>query len=194
MAVVPPLIGGYLVRALTSYLIFGLLALSVGLITGYGRLFNLGVGANFGVSAYTVAILTHFGVTNPFVLLGAALFAGFLVSLLFAFYALVASGIEYLMLTFLTTLAFAALPLATLDLTGGDNGLRVVGGTGSLVRPEPAGRQQLLLVRAGGRVGSSVAVLVSSWPRRAARPSRPSAATRRAPPRWATACRATAWR
>jgi branched-chain amino acid transport system permease protein len=129
MAIVPPLIGGYVVRGLTTYMIFGLLALSVGLITGYGRLFNLGVGANFGVSAYTVAILTHFGLTNPFALLFAALFTGFLVSLLFSFYALVASGVEYLMLTFLTTAAFAAFPLATLDLTGGDNGLRVLGGT-----------------------------------------------------------------
>lgn len=129
LAIVPPVIGGYLVRGLTSYMIFGLLALAVGLITGYGRLFNLGVGANFGVSAYTVAILTHSGVTNGVVLLLAALAAGVVVSLLFSFYALVASGIEYLMLTFLTTAAFAAVPLATLDLTGGDNGLRVLGGT-----------------------------------------------------------------
>ena len=129
LAIVPPLVGGYLVRGLTSYMIFGLLALAVGLITGYGRLFNLGVGANFGVSAYTVAILSHFAIINPFVLFGAALLAGLLVSLLFSFYALVASGIEYLMLTFLTTAAFAAVPLATLDLTGGDNGLRVSGGS-----------------------------------------------------------------
>jgi branched-chain amino acid transport system permease protein len=128
MAIVPPLIGGYLVQALTSYLISGLLALSVGLITGYGRLFNLGVGANFGVSAYAVAILTHAGVFNPLVLLGAAVLVGVLVSLLFAFYALISSGIEYLMLTFLTTLAFARLPLTAIDLTGGDNGLTVVGG------------------------------------------------------------------
>ena len=113
LALVPPMIGGYIVRALTSYMIFGLLALAVGLITGYGRLFNLGVGANFGVSAYTVAVLTHFQITNPVELLVAALLAGLIVSLLFSFYALVASGIEYLMLTFLTTAAFAAVPLAT---------------------------------------------------------------------------------
>ena len=125
MIVVPPLIGGYIVRGLTSYMIFGLLALAVGLITGYGRLFNLGVGANFGVSAYTVAILTHHGVTNPFALVAAALATGVLVAMLYAFYALVASGIEYLMLTFLTTAAFAAVPLTLLDLTGGDNGLNV---------------------------------------------------------------------
>src|SRR5579864_1603234 len=109
-------------------MIFGLLALAVGLITGYGRLFNLGVGANFGVSAYTVGVLSHFQVSGGLPLLLAALIAGVVVSLLFSFYALVASGIEYLMLTFLTTAAFAAVPLATLELTGGDNGLRVLGG------------------------------------------------------------------
>jgi branched-chain amino acid transport system permease protein len=128
MAIETPQVGGYLVQALTSYLISGLLALAVGLITGYGRLFNLGVGATFGVSAYTVAILTHAGITNPFVLLGAAVLAGIVVSMLFSLYALISSGIEYLMLTFLTTLAFATIPLATIELTGGDNGLTVVGG------------------------------------------------------------------
>ncbi len=128
LAIVPPVIGGFLVRALTSYLIFGLLALSVGLITGYGRLFNLGVGANFGISAYAVAVLSQFGITNPFVLVLCALGAGVIVALLFAFYAVVASGTEYLMLTFLTTLAFSVLPLTATDLTGGDNGLSVKGG------------------------------------------------------------------
>src|SRR5581483_11294181 len=130
LAVVPPAIGGYVPRALTSYLIFGLLALSVGLISGYGRLFNLGVGANFGVSAYAVAVLSQYGLTNPFLLLVGALTSGLLVALLFSFYALVASGVEYLMLTFLTTLAFAVLPLALPDLLGGDNGLALKGGLG----------------------------------------------------------------
>ncbi|HEV7665999.1 MAG TPA: branched-chain amino acid ABC transporter permease [Chloroflexota bacterium] len=128
MAIVPPVMGGYAVQALTSYLISGLLALAVGLITGYGRLFNLGVGANFGVSAYAVAILTHQGITEPFTLFAVAIIAGVVVSLLFAFYALIASGVEYLMLTFLTTLAFASIPHAANDLTGGDNGLTVNGG------------------------------------------------------------------
>ena len=128
LAIVPPVVGGYLLRGLTSYLIFGLLALGVGLITGYGRMFNLGVGANFGVAAYTVAILSHQHITQPVALFIAAALAGIVVSLLYSLYALVASGVEYLMLTFLTTAALAAVPLATLDVTGGDNGLRVLGG------------------------------------------------------------------
>ena len=127
LAIVPPLIGGFFVSALTSYLIFGLLALSVGLITGYGRLFNLGVGANFGISAYAVAIMTQHDIGNPFVLLFGALLAGLIVSLLFAFYAVVSSGTEYLMLTFLTTLAFSIAPLTANDFTGGDNGLSLKG-------------------------------------------------------------------
>jgi branched-chain amino acid transport system permease protein len=130
VAVIPPAVGGYLVRALTSYLIFGLLALSVALITGYGRLFNVGVGAIYGASAYIVAILSQHGVLNPFVLLLSAVVAGLVVSLLFALYALIASGVEYLMLTFLTTLAFAGIPKAAKALTGGDNGLSLKGGLG----------------------------------------------------------------
>jgi branched-chain amino acid transport system permease protein len=128
LAVVPPVIGGFLLRALSGYLIFGLLALSVGLISGYGRLFNLGVGANFGISAYAVAAISQFGITNPIVLLLGSLGSGLLVALLFAFYSLVSAGTEYLMLTFLTTLAFAVLPLAVPGLLGGDNGLAVKGG------------------------------------------------------------------
>ena len=52
------------------------------------------------------------------------------VALLFSFYAVVASGTEYLMLTFLTTLAFSVAPLTAPTLTGGDNGLSVKGGLG----------------------------------------------------------------
>ena len=52
--------------------------------------------------------------------------AGFAAAVLLV--ALASSGVEYLMLTFLTTLAFAALPLTWLEVLGGDNGLTVTGG------------------------------------------------------------------
>ena len=127
--VVPPAVGGFLPHQITSYLIFGLFALSVGLITGYGRLFNIGIGATFGVASYAVAIPSHYGLTNPWLLLLCSLAAGVLVSLLFSAYAILAAGIEYLMLTFLTTLAFFNIPLAAQGVTGGENGLQVKGGT-----------------------------------------------------------------
>lgn len=127
-AIVPPLVGGFLSHQIASYLIFGMFALSVGLISGYGRLFNIGIGATFGVAAYAVAMLAQAGITNPFVLLLCSILAGTLVSLLFGVYSIVATGIEYLMLTFLTTLAFFNIPLVAQSATGGENGLQIKAG------------------------------------------------------------------
>ena len=122
---VPPLYGQFLPQRVSNYLIFGLPALAVGLIAGHARLLNVGVGATFGVAAYAVAIPAQHGVLNPFLLMLAALAAGLVVSVLFAVYAVVATGLEYLLLTLLTTAAFASLPLLATSLTGGENGLSV---------------------------------------------------------------------
>jgi len=123
-----PAFGDTTPQRLAVYLIFGLLGLSVALLTGFARLFNIGIGAVFGVSAYTVAILTNQGVFNPLLLMFGALAAGLVVSVLFGVYTNVATGIEYMMLTFLTTLAMSRVPDAAAKLTGGDNGLQVRGG------------------------------------------------------------------
>jgi branched-chain amino acid transport system permease protein len=124
---VPPLYGQYLPQRISDYLIFGLPALAVGLIAGHARLLNVGVGATFGVSAYAVAIMSQHSVLNPVVLLLGALAAGVLVSVLFAVYAVVATGLEYLLLTLLTTSAFFSVPLLFTGVTGGENGLPVKG-------------------------------------------------------------------
>jgi branched-chain amino acid transport system permease protein len=128
LALVPLFVGGTMPQKAAVYLIYGLLALSVSLIIGFARLLNIGVGAIFGVGAYTVAILTQHNISNPFVVLAVAILAGLAISLLFGLYANVASGIEYMMLTFLTTLAMATIPSVAPVLTGGDNGLQVKGG------------------------------------------------------------------
>jgi branched-chain amino acid transport system permease protein len=127
-ALVIPFISDNLSQRYAIYLIYGLLGVSVALITGFGRLFNIGVGAIFGLSAYTVAFLTNHSVTNPLVLLLSAVIMALLMATLFGVYTNVASGIEYMMLTFLTTLAMGALPSVAPQITGGDNGLQVRGG------------------------------------------------------------------
>ncbi|MBV9325006.1 MAG: hypothetical protein JO352_14585 [Chloroflexi bacterium] len=128
LALVPLVVGGSMPQRAAVYLIYGLLALSVSLMIGFARLLNIGVGAIFGVGAYTVAILTQHNISNPVVVFASAIAVGLLISLLFGLYANVASGIEYMMLTFLTTLAMATLPSVSPALTGGDNGLQVKGG------------------------------------------------------------------
>jgi branched-subunit amino acid ABC-type transport system permease component len=127
-AILAPLFSENLSQRLGVYLIYGLLGVSVALITGFGRLFNIGVGAVFGVSAYTVAFLTNHNVFNPLVLFAAAVLAALVISVLFGVYTNVASGVEYMMLTFLTTLAMATVPSVAPQITGGDNGLQVKGG------------------------------------------------------------------
>src|SRR6266851_2146832 len=125
---VVPLLSENLPQRMAIYLIYGLLGISVALITGFGRLFNIGVGAIFGLSAYTVAFLTNHDVYNPIVLFAAATVAALVMATLFGVYTNVASGIEYMMLTFLTTLAMGTLPSVAPQITGGDNGLQVKGG------------------------------------------------------------------
>ena len=127
-AFVLPLVSENLPQRVTIYMIYGLLGVSVALITGFGRLFNIGVGAIFGLSAYSVAFLTNHAISQPFILLIAAVIAALMMAVLFGVYTNVASGIEYMMLTFLTTLAMGALPSVAPQITGGDNGLQVRGG------------------------------------------------------------------
>jgi branched-chain amino acid transport system permease protein len=128
LALYPPAKGGFAPQQATGYLNYGLLAFSVALMVGYARLFNIGIGATCGVSAYAVAILSQHDVHNPIVLFLAAIASGLVISVLFGIYAIVASGVEYLMLTFLTTIAMSKVPNLATDLTGGDNGLIVKGG------------------------------------------------------------------
>jgi branched-chain amino acid transport system permease protein len=75
-----------------------------------------------------VAFLTNHNVYNPLVLFAVAVCAALLMSTLFGVYTNVASGIEYMMLTFLTTLAMGTMPSVAPQITGGDNGLQVKGG------------------------------------------------------------------
>jgi len=131
VVVAVPLLSENLPQRMAIYLIYGLLGISVALITGFGRLFNIGVGAIFGLSAYTVAFLTNHDVYNPIVLFAAATLAALVMATLFGVYTNVASGIEYMMLTFLTTLAMGTLPSVAPQITGGDNGLQVKGGLAS---------------------------------------------------------------
>jgi branched-chain amino acid transport system permease protein len=128
VALAAPYLAANNAQRVVVYLIFGLLAVSVALITGFGRLFNIGIGAIFGLSAYTVAFLTQHQIYNPLVLFVVAILVALVMAFVFGVYTNVASGIEYMMLTFLTTLAMGVLPSVAPQITGGDNGLQLKGG------------------------------------------------------------------
>ena len=102
-------------------MIFGLAALSLNLILGFGGMTSLGHAAFLGIGAYTVGLLMHNGVVNGFVHIAAVLASGAASSLLIGSLCLRTGGLSFIMLS----LAFAQLlyVISTgLKGIGGDDG------------------------------------------------------------------------
>ncbi len=92
-AIAPAFASNYWISQLSYYLIYGLLALSLSLVWGYGGILCFGQAIFFGIGGYAMAVLTK-GMISPFLVnsyLGlifavsaAALFAAILGYFLFA--------------------------------------------------------------------------------------------------------------
>jgi len=108
----------------TRMMIFGIAAMSLDLILGFAGLFSLGHAVYLGIGGYTVAILSHYGVTNGFMHFGAAIavsaFAAFVIGLV----SLRTSGVFFLMITlaFSQMVYFLAI---SINAFGGDDGLEI---------------------------------------------------------------------
>jgi branched-chain amino acid transport system permease protein len=113
---------GYVLSLLTRVMIFGLAAMSLDLILGYGALVSFGHAAFFGIGAYSVGILASHGIEDAFVQVPVAL----VVSAAFAFatgaISLRTKGVYFIMITlaFGQMLFFLATSLAPY---GGDDGM-----------------------------------------------------------------------
>lgn len=123
----------YLVSIVTLALIYGLFAMSIDLMGGYGGHMSLGQAGIFGVGAYGVAYMaSRVGaphVTQVLVGLGAAL----VVSVVFALTAMRTTGVYYLMVTLAQGMIIWGLSIRLTTVTGAENGLRGVD------RPEAVG-------------------------------------------------------
>jgi branched-subunit amino acid ABC-type transport system permease component len=123
-ALAPLVLGGSALQQASMVLVFALLAASVAVLLRVGGVLNLGIGVIFGTAAYAVALLSRVDLASQWLLIAAVL-AACAPALLYGVYAGVASGIEYIMLTFLTTAAASKLPILVPGLSGGANGLEV---------------------------------------------------------------------
>jgi branched-chain amino acid transport system permease protein len=102
-------------------MVFGLAALGLNLILGFGGMTSLGHAAFLGIGAYTVGLLVLNGVVNGLVHVGALLAVGALSALLIGAICLRTGGLSFIMLT----LAFAQLLYVIgtgLKGIGGDDG------------------------------------------------------------------------
>src|SRR6185312_10927410 len=110
----------------TRVMIFAIAALSLDLILGYGGLVSFGHAAYLGVGAYSVGILSYYGIDNGLVQFGVAILAAALVSLFIGAVSLRTSGIAFVMITlaFAQMLSFLAIGV---NMFGGDDGLSING-------------------------------------------------------------------
>jgi branched-subunit amino acid ABC-type transport system permease component len=123
-ALAPLVLGASALQQAGMVLVFTLLAAAVAVLLRVGGVLNVGIGVIFGASAYAVALLSGAGLAPAWLLVG-ALLAACVPALAYGLYASVASGIEYMMLTFLTTAAVSKLPIVVPGLSGGANGLEL---------------------------------------------------------------------
>jgi len=121
-----PVIGQpYLTRFATRVLIFGLVAMSLDLLVGYGGMVSFGHAAFFGLGAYATAVLGFHGIHSAFVALPVAIAAASAAAFVIGGISLRTSGVYFIMITlaFAEMLFYVAHALA---MYGGDDGLKVV--------------------------------------------------------------------
>jgi len=113
---------GYVLSLLTRVMIFGLAAMSLDLILGYGALVSFGHAAFFGIGAYAVGILASHGIEDALIQVPVALAASALFAAVTGAISLRTKGVYFIMITlaFAQMLYFLASSLASY---GGDDGL-----------------------------------------------------------------------
>lgn len=124
LAVVPLLFPGdrYVLSLVLRAMIFGMAALSLDLILGYGALVSFGHAAFMGIGAYTVGIMMEHRIHEGLIAIPAAVLAGAMFALVTGAISLRTRGVYFIMIT----LAFGKMAFfiaQSLSRYGGDDGL-----------------------------------------------------------------------
>jgi branched-chain amino acid transport system permease protein len=108
----------------TRLVIFAIAALSLDVILGYAGMVSFGHAAYLGLGAYSVGILTYYGITDGFVQFGTAIAVSAFAALLIGAVSVRTSGIYFIMITlaFGQMLYFLAISMSKF---GGDDGMTI---------------------------------------------------------------------
>ncbi len=120
----PYVVSSFYVNMATQMLFFGLFALSINLIAGYGGMVTLGQAGVLGIAGYGLGI---FYTSYELPLAASALLAiisTIVVALFFGLLLVRASGVYFLMITLAQGMVVWGVAQRLTTLTGGDNGLR----------------------------------------------------------------------
>jgi branched-chain amino acid transport system permease protein len=128
LALVPPVAAlldqPFYIDLFRRMMIFGIAAVSLDLILGYGGMVSFGHAVYLGIGAYAVGILAFHGIDNGFLQWGLAILASALVALAIGAISLRTSGVSFIMIT----LAFAQMLYylgISIETYGGDDGMRL---------------------------------------------------------------------
>jgi len=134
LAALPYLVSSFAVNLATQALVFGLFALSINVLAGYGGMISLGQAGLLGVAGYALAILS----TRHGWPLGAAIAGALVLCILAAaFFGLLlvrARGTYFVMITLAQGMVVWGIAQRWQELTGGENGITGV--------PKPAFAQE----------------------------------------------------
>ena len=122
----------FYINMATQVLIYGLLALSLNMMLGYGGMVSLGHAAYLGIAGYTCVIAVSAGYGHLPAALMAIAFSTVCAGL-FGLLSLRAPGLGFLMITLALGQIVWGIAYRANDLTGGDNGIRYP------ARPMPLG-------------------------------------------------------
>lgn len=118
----------FLLALFGRVLVYGIAALALNLLLGYGGMVSFGHALYLGLGAYSVGVLSHYGIENGWLHLAVAIAACAVVGVISGYVAMRTTGIAFIMIT----LAFAQMFyfLATgLDGFGGDDGMSLFSGS-----------------------------------------------------------------
>ncbi|HCW16828.1 branched-chain amino acid ABC transporter permease [Achromobacter sp.] len=118
----------FLLALFGRVLVYGVAALALNLLLGYGGMVSFGHALYLGLGAYAVGVMSHYGIENGWLHLAGALGTCAVVGLISGYVVMRTSGIAFIMIT----LAFAQMFyfLATgLDGFGGDDGMSLFAGS-----------------------------------------------------------------
>jgi branched-chain amino acid transport system permease protein len=124
--------GTYYVNIATQILIYGIFALGLDVLLGYGGLVSLGHAGLFGVASYGIAVVLATGWGHAAAIV-VALLVTVAVTAVFALMSLRATGIGFLMITLALGQILWGLAYRWISVTNGDNGLNISS------RPAPLG-------------------------------------------------------
>ena len=119
----PYLVGPFYVSLATQALFFGLFALSINIISGYGGMITLGHAGLLGTAGYALAILSVNEGWGLAAAIAGALVATIVVSAFFALLVVRTRGTYFVMITLAEGMVIWGIALRWQELTGGENGI-----------------------------------------------------------------------